>query len=340
MVLIGYGSDKANSPGLTGMRLFFRISILYMVVSLTIMFFRYPNLDELVAAAVSVAVANAAGMKKILYWSLPVLIIAPFLIRWSALRTHASDAVFAAVGVIAIQIGFTFLKSAIPSFVPFYADPFFAELDKAMHGIDPWRLAHASFAPETVRQALPFYLHIWAIAAIALPILIAVTDRDPLRITRFSLIYLFVWIGLGNVAALAGSSVGPVFYDGLLGGTRFAELTIALDTSGVADSAIGMIQNYLWTAYESKALLFGSGISAFPSVHLGIATVAALYMYERSRYLAPIGIAFVAVVLFLSVYTGYHYALDGYFAILAVIAVWVLLRHRQGATRQQGAVPS
>lgn len=322
------------------MRLFFRISILYMILSLTIMVFRYPNLDELVGAAVSVAVANAAGMKKILYWSLPILILAPFVIRWNTIRTHAADAVFAAVGCIAIQIGFTFLKSSIPSFVPFYADPFFADIDRLLHGTDPWRLAHASFSPEMVHRALPFYLHIWAIAAIALPVIIAVTDRDPARITRFSLIYLFVWIGLGNFLALAGSSVGPVFYDGLEGGTRFADLTVALQTSGITDSMVGKIQNYLWTAFQSKALLFGSGISAFPSVHLGITTFAALYMYERSRLLLPVGIAFVLTVQVLSVYTGYHYAVDGYFSILAVILVWSLIRRWQGMTQGQRAALS
>lgn len=317
------------------MRLFFRISILYMIISLTIMVFRYPNLDELVGAAVSVAVANAAGMKKILYWSLPVLILAPFVIRWNTIRTHAADAIFAGVGCIAIQIGFTFLKSSIPSFVPFYADPFLADLDRLLHGTDPWRLAHATLSPEIAHQALPFYLHIWAIAAIALPVIIAVTDRDPARIMRFSLIYLFVWIGLGNFLALAGSSVGPVFYDGLEGGTRFADLTVALQTSGITDSMVGKIQNYLWTAFQSKALLFGSGISAFPSVHLGITTFAALYMYERSRLLLPAGVAFVLTVQTLSVYTGYHYAVDGYFSILAVILVWSLIRRWQGMTQGQ-----
>ncbi len=98
---------------------------------------------------------------------------------------------------------------------------------------------------------------------------------------------------------------------------------------------IGDIQSYLWTSYEARALLFGSGISAFPSVHLGIATLTALYLFERQRYLLLPGIAFVAVILFLSVYSGYHYAIDGYFSIVAVIGLWLGLRRRAVAPGAQ-----
>ena len=37
---------------------------------------------------------------------------------------------------------------------------------------------------------------------------------------------------------------------------------------------------------------------------------------------------FVGIILFLSVYTGYHYATDGYFSILAVLGFWVWLRRK------------
>lgn len=310
--------------------------MLYMAASLTLMVFRFPDFAELAGTAVNLALSYVHLLPVLLKRLLPFLLLLPLLIPLRELKAHAADALLATAGCIAIQVGFTFLKSAIPSVVPFYADPALADLDRFLHfGQDPWQIAHAMVSPETALFLLPAYLHVWATAAVGLPIAVALTDRDPARVRRFSILYLFVWIGLGNVLALAGSSVGPVFYDNLLGGDRFAALTAALQSSGVDKTIIGVVQNYLWTSYEAKALLFGSGISAFPSVHLGIAAVTALYLFERQRFLLLPGIAFVAVIQFLSAYTGYHYAIDGYFSILVVIGLWLWLRRRAVASVAQ-----
>ena len=73
-------------------------------------------------------------------------------------------------------------------------------------------------------------------------------------------------------------------------------------------------------------------MSAFPSMHVAVATVTALYLAERSRLLGLIGAAFWAVVMFLSVYTGYHYALDGIAATGMVLALRALI----GALQSRG----
>lgn len=318
------------------MRLFLRISLLYMVASVALMVFRFPNFAELVGTAIALAWSYMNKLPVLLQRLLPFLLLLPLLIPLRDLKAHAVGALLAAAGSVAIQVGFTFLKSAIPSIVPFYADPPLASLDYFLHGgNDPWQIAHALVRPETALFLMPAYLHVWATAAIGLPVVIALSDRDQERIRRFLILYLAVWIGLGNVMALAASSAGPVFYDELLGGDRFAALTAALQSSGIKDTVVGDIQTYLWTSYEAKALLFGSGISAFPSVHLGIAALTALYLFERHRYLLLPGIAFVAVIQFLSVYTGYHYAIDGYFSIAAVIGLWLWLRRRAAVSVAQ-----
>ena len=136
--------------------------------------------------------------------------------------------------------------------------------------------------------------------------------------------------------AMLGSSVGPVFYDRLLGGDRFAELTVALQSSGMTQSAIGSIQEALWRRFETGGIDIGHGISAFPSTHVSVATIAAIYLCERSRWLAPVGFGFLGITLFMSVYTGYHYAIDGYFSIAAVFAGnWLLIKHQNRAARTQ-----
>lgn len=150
------------------------------------------------------------------------------------------------------------------------------------------------------------------------------------------LLYFGSWLLLGNLLALAGSSVGAVYYDRLIGGNRFSDLVSVLETSGVANTMLGQIQELLWIRYDEVSSHLGLGISAFPSMHVAIAAITALYLHERSRWLAPVGVGFLAIILFASIYTGYHYAIDGYFSIAAVVfANRLLLKYQNRAARDQ-----
>ncbi|MFV2033804.1 MAG: phosphatase PAP2 family protein, partial [Halocynthiibacter sp.] len=217
----------------------------------------------------------------------------------------------------------------LPYIVPFYADPFFAELDRVMMGgTDPWELVYAFAEYLPMQVILPVYLKGWALPAIFLPVFLAALDGDRARVNRFLILYVVAWVVLGNILALVGMSAGPVYYDRLIEGAQFGELTAALQQSGVKSAQLGQIQENLWTIYAEQGQAIGSGISAFPSVHVAIATVFGLYLAERARLLAPLGLLFVVIILFLSVYTGYHYAIDGYASIAVIVGLWWLLRRR------------
>ena len=71
----------------------------------------------------------------------------------------------------------------------------------------------------------------------------------------------------------------------------------------------------------------GAAISAFPSMHVAVATIWAIYMTERSWFFAPVAIGFAVTILFLSVYTGWHYAVDGYVSIAVILAIYAAVRH-------------
>lgn len=236
---------------------------------------------------------------------------------------------FASVGVLFLHGSFTLVKTSLPYIVPFYADPGFALLDSVLHGgSDPWVFAYKLAEVLPMQWILPFYLDVWAWPALLLPLIIAAFDTDKVRIQRIVLLYVMAWIVIGNILALAGMSAGPVFYDRLLGGDRFADLTAALMNDDLAATRFGSIQEFLWQVYSGQGQSGGSGISAFPSVHVSIATVSAIYLYERSRWLAPLGVGFVVIILFLSVYTGYHYAIDGYASILIIVGLWLWMKRR------------
>lgn len=309
------------------MRLFFRFVLCYLVLSFLVTAFVRQQGVELLAEAAVATLAFGTAAARIALLMVPLLLAVPFIMGWGRFVSNLNLLSYALLASALLQTAFSFLKSTIPMVVPFYADPAFAEADRWLHGgTDPWVIAHSLGLHLPMEMLLPVYLSVWAVPAIGLAVILAVADHDAGRKARFMVLYLFCWLFLGNVLAAAGSSVGPVFYDALLGGDRFAGLHAALAESGVAESRIGAIQFHLWRAYAEGGMAIGSGISAFPSVHVGIATLTAIYLAERSRWLILPGLAFLLIILFLSVYTGYHYALDGYVSIAVMIAAWAALR--------------
>lgn len=248
------------------------------------------------------------------------------------LRARLPAIGLALMATVFLQAGFTILKNVMSFITPYFADPLMANLDKALHfGLDPWRIAHWIGEYLPTDTMIYSYLTIWALPAFALPVIIALTDADRARMTRTLILYAVAWVLVGNVLAFAGLSVGPVYYDRLLGGDRFADLTLALVESGVTASEIGITQQALWEIYAGQSALIGSGISAFASVHVAVATVAAIYMCERSKWLWPVAVMFLFFTFYLSVFTGYHYAVDGYVSIIVVFLVWGLLWRRNNA---------
>lgn len=239
------------------------------------------------------------------------------------------DLVKAFFATFFLHVGFVLIKTSLPEVVPFYADAWFADLDRALHGgQDPWVWTYAVAEALPMGAIVPAYFQIWAVAALCFPIFLAIADQDTARVNRFLILFVVSWLVLGNILALAGMSAGPVFYDRLYGTERFADLELALAASEHTDLFM-RVQDGLWTAYSMQIQSIGAGISAFPSVHVAIAMVVMLYLTERAKWLAPVGLAFLAAILFLSVYSGYHYALDGYVSILVVGGLWLVLRHRQ-----------
>jgi membrane-associated phospholipid phosphatase len=95
---------------------------------------------------------------------------------------------------------------------------------------------------------------------------------------------------------------------------------------GYEGSLTQRIQDHLWELQASHRSMVGTGISAFPSLHVAIAFVASLYMIEKARWLILPAIFISATTLIGSVYTAYHYAIDGYFSIFVVFIIHKLLK--------------
>lgn len=312
------------------MKTFFYLSIAYLVFAIVVA-------ATVMGDGLGGASAVAISAKKFLvigeHFGIGIaigLVVLFVMVGRATLLTRIPDVLYAFSGVVFLHAGFNLLKNSLLFITPFFADPFFAELDRLSHfGFDPWAILHrvAEYVP--MKMMTLVYLILWSLPAFALPVILAASDGNRARVLRTLVLFVLAWVFLGNVVALTGFSAGPVFYDRVFDTDRFAALTSALHSSGVSGSMFGYTQQVLWEIYMGKTGIFGSGISAFPSVHVAIATVTAIYMCERSKWLFPVAVLFVLVVLFVSVYIGYHYAVDGYFSILFILAVWWWMRRNK-----------
>lgn len=226
---------------------------------------------------------------------------------------------------------FTAAKISIPSIAPFTMDRALAQLDRWLHnGVDPWRIVHAS---GIFRDAAVFdfvYLDLWTLVTLFVVVTLVYFDGDHARRRRYVSLYVLTWGVLGNVVAALVPSAGPIFVERLMGDPMFRGLTDALVAAGYEGSTFYATQAYLWQQFSAGSQYFGGGISAFPSVHVGVACVAALYVAERWRRFAIAGWLFLAAILTGSVFCGYHYAVDGYAAIAVVVLMhWALRTGRR-----------
>lgn len=217
---------------------------------------------------------------------------------------------------------FTAFKIAIPEIVPFYADRLLAELDLGLHGAAPWIWTH-SVVPEPVSAVIFIgYGYGWHVQWFGTLLFVAFWNNPTGRL-RYLWAFALTTMLCGTVLAMALSSTGPIFYDQFYGGDRFAALQTALAQNGYA-TPVHSYASYLLTVYASGRPEFGGGISAMPSMHVAFVTLNAFFLSGFGRRWALAGWSFAALILFGSVYTGWHYAVDGYLSILVVSVLWYL----------------
>ena len=230
------------------------------------------------------------------------------------------------LGSLTFPIGlttYTTFKINLPAIVPFYADPFIAQVDIFLHGRRPWDMVY--LIPEQSASLIDFfYTRVWPGLLLAVYALAFVILRGP-SLLRYLWSLLFVYLVLGGVVATVCASVGPIFYsDFYQGSADFLTLKERiLGNPYIGDVAI--YSRYLLENYRSADLAFGTGISAFPSVHVAVAVLTAWIFTSVSRALAVVGWFYAAVIEFGSIYTGWHYAVGGYTSAIAVSLFWLAI---------------
>jgi hypothetical protein len=230
--------------------------------------------------------------------------------------------VLMSVSLAAFFWAFASWKSAIPLVHPFSWDEQLWSLGAWIHQGQPDMLLAPIFGAPRALVALDHLYETWWYALVAL-LLWQIWQRDLARAKRFLLAFALVWVVLGIFAATVFSSAGPCYARLLTGTHRYDALFARLAAAdALSPLTVVQAQAYLWTAYVHHVVPPGGGISAFPSLHVAGAALGALAVRERNRALGALAWLYMALVWVASIMLGWHYSLDGYFALAGAVACW------------------
>lgn len=211
----------------------------------------------------------------------------------------------------------------------FHFDPLFADIDARLHfGADPWRLVTPLMESAAARIFIGYnYGIVWFLVGFGGVFFVASSPKAASVRSRYLVSFMLVWVLLGNVLAGMFMSAGPAFYAQVSGDSaRFAGLAAFLRESAALGDATGLYQDYLWRMFESGQAGFASGISAFPSVHVGLVVMNTLFAWDANRKLGWVMIAYSLLIMASSVGLGWHYAIDGYASAITVIVIHAALK--------------
>ena len=230
---------------------------------------------------------------------------------WRALLLIGTGITVAGLNMIA----FMWTKPLLNHFVPFWADPYLARVDRMLFfGRDPWTLLDwlNSFGTAI------FYHRGW-FACMIVTLLVVLTRPASPRKSAIMMSYFLLWSVVGPVIHILVPAAGPVFFEKLGYGSEFAGLHVPAEMTQMSD--------YLWTVYTGEQFGPGSGISAMPSLHIATTAwmVIAIYVLAR-RWTWAIALPGFLIFL-LSISLGWHYAVDGIVgALCALGCYWLCLR--------------
>jgi hypothetical protein len=219
------------------------------------------------------------------------------------------------------------LKQSIPMIQPFVWDIRFMEWDRALHGgRHPWELLHPVLGWPLATSVMGFLYHpAWFMVMFSV-LLWQAFGRDRLLRMRFLWSFYLMWLLLGSAAAIALSSVGPCYYERLTGlEDPFRPLMAYLQWVAQRYPFCPVnTQEALWEAYLSGGTNIIGGISAMPSLHVAVMVLFAILGWKTNRWLGVGLTVFALITQVGSVHLGWHYAIDGYLAAVAILPIWLL----------------
>ena len=211
------------------------------------------------------------------------------------------------------MISFMWVKTLLNYYVPFWADPWLADADLALFGgHEPWAVLHAL----DVAGAGLIYHPVWFVLLIFALLMVAAAKPSAKK-SAVLLSYFVLWTVVGPLIHTALPAAGPIFYERLGHGARYAAIASSPEFKQVPD--------YLWDIYASKRFGAASGISAMPSMHVAMSTWTVIAFHQFARRWLPVALLGWAVITALSIALGWHYVSDGIVGSLAALGTYAAL---------------
>jgi hypothetical protein len=219
---------------------------------------------------------------------------------------------------------FTSYKASLGHIVPFYFDPYARQFDQLLHGGDAWLLLSKFLHYPWLTAALNFTYNVWYFLMLGTLWFCAFLVDDHRLRSQYLTAFLLCWFLIGVVAATALSSAGPCYYKYFFSDPSFDYISVYLRHA--ADQypvSVVATQQYVLDTYINPRPGFGEGISAAPSMHVSMATLLALFLGRFGKTAIVLGWSYCIAILIASVHLGWHYAIDGYLAILLTTLIWI-----------------
>jgi PAP2 superfamily len=226
---------------------------------------------------------------------------------------------------------FNAFKQSVLPLAGFGLDPLFAQWDRAVFGVDPWRISHAVFASPVASLVLSQAYHQYFLPmALGVFLCAVLPGRRELR-SQYLLSFALVWILVGSLLAFLLPSAGGVFWGEFHPGpdpfrplvdTLARQHDLLIEAGHAQGLGARTFQLALADGFGGDRLAIGRGISAMPSVHIALAVQFACAAFALDRRLGWTA-AFYAVLMWVaSVHLGWHYAVDGVVAAIVTVPLW------------------
>ena len=233
---------------------------------------------------------------------------------------------------------FCALKLFIPIITPYSWDPLLIRTDFfLMFKHHPWLVLKNKFALSDIPKKVAIFGYVSWFIVNYLVMWWQIVSSNIFARNQFLISWVATWLFMGIVVATIFSSVGPCFYNSFYHDTP--EFINIMHESLYNSNKINyfyLIKSSLLNNYQNKQFIPGTGISAFPSLHVAIATINCIAISKKLPKLYLVSVIYILLVTFSCVYSGLHYLIDCIAGALGAVIIWYVVGKVLRSLRNNG----